>query len=523
MTLSPVVDALLKIFEEQKPVAKNAAKYAVSRTVSLLAVLYEKARNAVEFRAEHLVRRAAIGRILKRRILINGGSSNIAENLILELLWARYIDSSLIDEAKVSEIQKILDRYMTVKQELTRLPQAQHISWQTMLDLASAEIDEKIVTAKKRDALNDFVYQCMRPKIIIPDMEESQINLLTFIAVERAFAQADNELITFDLLKVIQPNWLDLPAEKVNTELSALLKNLQLIKAGLTNAKGEGIYHFIRKRTPPFLLIRDFLLETGAEARALIGNQEELESKFHQIADSRYKETGAKVKTAIVRSFIYIFLTKMVFAFALEAPFDLWITKKLDYLPLAVNMLFPPVLMIMVAGLFTVPGEENTKRLIERIVRIIYHFEDFISDNDVFTTKKLTKRPVLTGIFSLIYLTTFLLSFGLIAFILTKLHFNIASQTIFIFFVCLVSFFAYRIQQSAKEYEIEERQQFLGPFVDFFFLPILRAGRFLSREIARLNVLIFFFDFILEAPLKVIFEVFEEWIRFIRTKKDEII
>lgn len=59
--------------------------------------------------------------------------------------------------------------------------------------------------------------------------------------------------------------------------------------------------------------------------------------------------------------------------------------------------------------------------------------------------------------------------------------------------------------------------------VDFFFLPILRVGHLLSREIAKINIFIFFFDFILEAPLKVIFEVAEEWIRFIRTKKEEIV
>lgn len=41
---------------------------AISKTASTLAVIYESARNAVEFRAEHLIRQAAIERILKRRL-----------------------------------------------------------------------------------------------------------------------------------------------------------------------------------------------------------------------------------------------------------------------------------------------------------------------------------------------------------------------------------------------------------------------------------------------------------------------
>ena len=57
----------------------------VSRTVSAAAVLYEAARNAVEFRAEHLIRRAAIERILRRRLIIKSTGSGIAEALIKEL------------------------------------------------------------------------------------------------------------------------------------------------------------------------------------------------------------------------------------------------------------------------------------------------------------------------------------------------------------------------------------------------------------------------------------------------------
>src|SRR3990172_6379107 len=118
MALSKIVDAVISIFEEQTPRARDGLHFSVSRTVSALAALYEKARNAVEFRAEHLVRRAAIERILKRRITLGGASPDIAENLVVELLWARYIDSSLIDDAKVREIHNIVERYLLLKHEL---------------------------------------------------------------------------------------------------------------------------------------------------------------------------------------------------------------------------------------------------------------------------------------------------------------------------------------------------------------------------------------------------------------------
>jgi len=106
---------------------------------------------------------------------------------------------------------------------------------------------------------------------------------------------------------------------------------------------------------------------------------------------------------------------------------------------------------------------------------------------------------------------------------LLYLNFNLVSQVIFIFFVSVVTFFSYRIRQVAKELRLEDKQGILTPIVDFFFMPILSLGKFFSQEIAKLNFFIFIFDFIIEVPFKLLFEVVEEWISFVRKRKEEII
>lgn len=530
MELSPVVTALLAAFEKEKPQSKEGAHLNVSKTISILARIYEKARNAVEFRAEHLVRRASIERILKRRILL-GGTGDMAENLVVELLWARYIDSALIDNGKIIEIDAIIKRYLRLRREMFRSSGKNGgIEWDTIMGLLSSEIEDALVSGKKREALNNFVYQAMRPKVHIADLpagrqaeDERYVNMQTYIAVERAFAQSDDPLITYELMKLIQPSWFGLAADKAATEFPLLLQNLRLVRSSLRDPVGEALTRYVRHHTPPFLLLRDFLLEHGEKATEITQNREQFETTLREIAAKRYREIGAKVRRAVVRSIIYIFLTKMLFAFALEAPFDLFISKRIEYLALAINAIFPPILLFLVAGFQSVPGEDNTKRLIGRIDTIIYNFDSLKTETDIFTPKVAVRRPFLTAIFSLFYVATYLLVFGFIAWGLNQLHFNVASQIIFVFFVTLVSFFAYRIRVSAKEYEMTDREGFFGPLVDFFFLPILRVGHWLSGEIAKINIFIFLFDFILEAPLKVIFEVAEEWIRFIRTKKEEIV
>src|SRR3989339_1415149 len=87
----------------------SVVKISVSQTVSFLAFLYEKMRNAVEFREENLIRRASIERIIKRRMLLNENGRNIAELLIKELLWARYYENNTIGEEKISQVQTIAD------------------------------------------------------------------------------------------------------------------------------------------------------------------------------------------------------------------------------------------------------------------------------------------------------------------------------------------------------------------------------------------------------------------------------
>src|SRR3990167_1119085 len=93
ITLSPYAQALIQKVASiaKRSIAPDASLISVSQTVSFFAIMYEKVRNAVEFREEHLVRRAAIERILSRRLALNPSGQNEAENLIRELMWARYI------------------------------------------------------------------------------------------------------------------------------------------------------------------------------------------------------------------------------------------------------------------------------------------------------------------------------------------------------------------------------------------------------------------------------------------------
>lgn len=526
ITLSPLVNALLEVYEKPEPIPTLSEQQAlkVSRTVSFFAFTYEKIRNSIEYRDDHLIRRAAIERILKRRLLLNAEGKNVAEPIIKELLWARYLKNSSISETKIPLIQKIVNKYLLLRRELVPGRPAREVKnlEQFILDCLSCEIEETLAPSPQREAFVNFVYQSISQIIELSEKKfDQEKNILIYTATETGFAKSDTPLIRYHLTKILLPELTNHETENPYSALPHFMQVYTYIENTLKNPVLEKLRRFIKRNTAPYLVLRDLIESRPKEVKQILKSEEQLRFRVDEICRRRYQDTRSRLTRAGVRSIIYIFLTKMVFALLLEIPIDKYIQKSIEIIPLTINIIFPPLLMFAVVVITNVPGSDNTKRIFERISNLIK--VNPIIDKTIIKTRIINRRPILTFGFSIIYLVAFMLSFGAIFFCLSLLKFNIASQLIFIFFVSLVLFFGYRIRQTAKEYLLIEKEGILSPIRDFFMLPILSLGKWLSGEIARLNIFIFIFDFIIEAPFKAIFEIGEEWINFMKSKKEEFV
>jgi hypothetical protein len=213
----------------------------------------------------------------------------------------------------------------------------------------------------------------------------------------------------------------------------------------------------------------------------------------------------------------------MLFALILEVPVSKLLYGEVHNLSIIINSTAPPLLMLFIILTIRLPNEENTKRIFQRIVDIINQDQSFEQSVALITRRVKPKKSILIFGFTILYTLTFVVTLTIIMEILTYLNFNPLSQGLFIFFISVVSFFSYRIKQVANEYRLIIRDSILTPFVDFFFMPILSMGKFFSSGVTKLNFFIILFDFIIEAPFKLIFEVIEEWISFVRARKEEII
>ncbi|MDP3888570.1 MAG: hypothetical protein Q8Q24_00855, partial [bacterium] len=515
---------LVKVVSEpgKKDIKPGEELITVSRTVSAAAVAYETARNAVEFRAEHLIRRATIERILKRRVLTNPTGIGIGEALVRELLWARYLDNDGVPVRKIDDVQEVVNKYLALRKEVLQgksLTERNSISdW--LIGIASCEIEKNLVPAPNREALINFTYQTLQKRIALPlESNQKTHDIQVYIAVHRGFALSDEAVTRFHLFASFFPEWETLKTEDIHKMVSKFTEAYKEIEKQLNYPLKEQLRRFVIKEVAPFNVIRDLVESLGNDFARIASEQELLEEKARRILNKRYQETGTKLRRAAFRSIIYIFLTKMFFALILELPFDK-IIGNTNYFALVINTLFPPALMFAVTASIKLPGEDNTRKITQKIRE--YVFDDTASPT-VVSVAMPPKTQILGIGFTIIYLLTYLLIFGGIIYLLRQFQFSIVSIAIFLFFLSVVSFFGYRVRGLTKDYELAQKERAFTPLIDFLFLPILRVGQWLSRELTQINVLIFIFDFIIEAPFKAFFLIVEEWIRFMKAKKEEII
>ncbi len=127
------------------------------------------------------------------------------------------------------------------------------------------------------------------------------------------------------------------------------------------------------------------------------------------------------------------------------------------------------------------------------------------------------------AIITIFYLLTFVITFGLIILGLQKLNFGILSIIIFLIFISLISFAGVKIRERSRELEvIEKKESFLMIFIDFFSLPIIRVGKWLSSQWAKYNIIIVLINFLIDLPFQSFVEFLEQWRAFLKEKKEEI-
>jgi hypothetical protein len=526
------------------------ANISVSTMGSKLAFFYEKIRNAVDYDEDYLLRKNAIKRILKRKILIEGlikksESEDISSHLLTELIQAGYLPNNSIPEKKIYDIAEIINKYIKLKyysfqkeslfailsesfgfrNKRKRTSRAKKILLNWVISLAAAEIEENLSDDPVRKEMLNEMFEILKDNIKLPrDLPfENDLEIQIYLSICRNFLKYDDDLLNLIAFKYYNKNWKEASDDKI-IKVSEKIDKLYL---AVSNQLKHPLIKQIDKISKSYSLYFSILHEAIEENplkvyEFALNNYKAFISFIKEISQRRYRKIKKKLWSSGWRSIIYIFLTKSIFVFALEIPAIKFFGEELNTISLAINVSFPAVLLFIIILFTWSPAKENEKKILDGIEEIV--FTEKRQKYSMVLRKPAKRSFFMDFIFNLLYISGFSITIYLIIKGLAIIDFNWVNITIFLFFLTFVSFFSFRIKREIKRFIIiEHRENFLSFLFDFFYMPIVAAGKFLSDNASKINVFIFVLDFIIEVPFKVFVEIFDDWVKYVKERKEDLI
>jgi len=523
--ISPQTQKLIQKYQAwYRSLEKEAgvATIHVDEVATRVASFYEKIRGVVDWREEHLLRKGAIERGLKRRLFLQKNGKSLAEPFVLELIRGGHFPNDQIEERKIENVGKVLDKYLFILENSEKASVAklkiQLYDW--LLGIAACEIEEILAPAIREEALIEYMAQMMKEKIVIEKMAFEEREAQIQIAVQRALFKLDKATIGFYLLKAKYLDWENLEGSALEKIAANIYSIWEKIEEDLKHRLAEKFYRICERYDTAYLILGDIISQNPKDSEKNISQPEILESKIRENYQRRFFKLKSRLTRAAIYSVISIFATKMLIAFAIEVPFEKYILGGLNYQTLGFNIVIPPLLMFLLVLTIRPPKKENQERVVMEVMKLAYEKEK----KDIYPIKTYRKRGIIfTLIIGVFYLLTFFVSFGIIIFILNRLDFGILSIVIFLMFFSLISFAGVKIRERAKELEITEKKPgFFVFLIDTFSLPFLRVGRWLSSQWAKYNIIVVLITALIDMPFQLFTEFLEHWRNFLKEKKEEI-
>ena len=546
------------IYSEQtkkEEINEDAPKIKVSSLISKVAFFYEKIRNAVDYDEEHLLRKNAIARILRRQVVIEGvikdtDGESLATHLLTELIRGSYLPNNKIPETKIREIAFLLEKYIYLKDQIlekinislnlkTDIKKAKDlldernnlVNW--LLILAACEIEDNLAPNKIKQTVVNNLFDVLSQNISLPGNlpYENDLAIQIYLSIGRTYLKLDEDMLSFVLFKYYHGEWLELAINKsLSTDdkdkIKKIADQITPLRASVKSQLKHPLTKQLDKITRVYSLYLAILTETiESDPVKVYGELQKSEKVFisslKKVCYQKYKKAKARLWRAATRSIIYIFLTKSIFVIAIELPAVQWFGEAINAGALAINIAFPAVLLFIIVLSTRTPQESNTDKIINGIKEIAFVGQE--KRQPLILRKPVKRNSVSSVLFGIVYFASFIVSIYFIVWLLALINFNWVSVIIFLFFLAFVSFFSIVVTKGVKDLIIVERKESLLTFlIDLFYMPIILAGKWLSTSFSKINIFIFVFDFVLEAPFKILVEIADDWTKYVRERRDNM-
>ena len=478
-----------------------------------LTAAYEQLRNAAEYAEEHVLLQRAIRRFYRRLFLLRDHKQveSSGEELIIELTQAGYIANDSVSTSDVDFITTIAKRYYKTYIDLLshRNISREEIDHWTY-ELLAVEAEWKLNDSSHLQAFSQFAHAYYSATIDYAALFGSKpegVDISLYVATHRALLKSDDAALRLGLIKRFQQGPEDLRS------FIALNKQVdEVLKSSVT----EKLFRLVDRRGAPLRVLRH-MIEDDSNLSLTLQNREQFLLAFERQVNAEYESINTKVNNGIIKSVIFLIITKFLIGIAVEVPYDYLMFGMILWVPLLLNLFFPPIYMVLLRATMMLPGQANTSRLVEQIDQTLFKSEQ---------QKLLVRRPGKefgTG-YNIAYGLLFVTVFGGVAALLWHFFdFDIVHLLIFFVFLSAASFLGFRLSRMIREIEsIETYQNGITLVRDFLYMPFVVVGRFISDKYSKVNVVALALDMLIELPLKTILRLVRQWAAFISAKKDQL-
>lgn len=501
-------------------------------TVSMqVASLYENIRKVVDWKEEHLMRRIAIERILKRRLFLKRKIEETAEDLLVELVRGGHFPNNFISRSRIEAVQILLERYY---QRLHHLPASQQDKTKTetyslLFKIAACELEDLLDPQSYThiSATIAFMEKIMLAKIVIGQeakekypLNSNDKEILTYIAVQQALFRLDRPIIIYNILKRYSPEWFSTKTEISEAVTVSIYKIFKNIDTRFNHPLAHKFFTACQNYSAPFLVLNDVMQNDSQNLLSNSMNSKSVIKICRQAYDNRLKFLKARLTRSAIYATISVFLTHIILLYVLEIPLAKLITGQLNFVAMAVDILVPTILMgVLVAGI-KLPSDENFDLISQELQKILYKNNELgFYEIEIYRQKSWFIKAILR----LWYGISFIVCFGILIGLMYWAKFPITSYFVFTIFTSIILFTGSVLRKNSQELNIQTRKDGLFSSVaQPLVFPIVYLGRWLSGKWQKYNLAGIFFSILIDSPFAVFLNFIEQWRHFVQEKEEEI-
>ena len=513
-------------------------KIHVDEIASGVAKFYEQIRKIIDWKDDNALRRGAIERILKRRLLpkmVTGvfkgeDTFQLAKTITEELIRGGHLPNDEIPESRVPVVAECLKKYLyflkySIKQYgITNVKKG---SAQTtfIIETAACEVEEVLARPIKEHGIIDAMSKIMSDKIrVSPEgfLSEDEKRDLVRISVQRELYHLDNNYIVYMYMRRKYPNWGNLSSE----ELLWFAKNLLTIKEAserYVNSKTCKKFDEITAQFSAIFILLDDVLDDLKDHPEMIeekiNDKAFLLSSIREHYENRRTTLQRRLRNTAIFSTLSVFISNWATFYLIEVPVARLFYEEFNLLATIIDFLLPALVMFLLVIFIKPPQEDNLEKVLDASRDLLYQNPK----SEKFDIKMKEEIPALGRFFvTLFYIMATILLFVGIGYVFYIAKLPMTSVIYDTFTIAITFYAALGVRKKSKELQVSNDRK-LGEFLfDVFTVPVAKVGGFLSSKWKEYNVVAIFTNYLVEVPLVAILDFTEMWSKFIKERKAEI-